>query len=238
MSPSHQVTKSPGLIVALDVDNYQKAMYWVKLLYPQVNIFKVGLELYSACGPGIIQAIRKIGADVFLDLKFNDIPNTMINAAQEALKHRIAMFTVHTLSGPTALKGVALACRGSNTKVLGVTILTSLCQHFLKDLGIKRKLSQEVLYLAKMAKRCGLDGVVCSVQEAARIRKGLGKGFLIVTPGIRLKGDKKDDQSRVATAQKAVEAGADFLVVGRPVLEAKNPLSVVEKLGDIYGRRN
>ena len=216
------------LIFALDVDNYPQAMRWVKRLYPKVKIFKVGLQLYTACGPKIIQGIRKSGAEVFLDLKFNDIPNTMVGAAGEALKHKVAMFTVHTLSGPTALKEVVRACRGSKTKVLGVTILTSICPHFLKDLKIKRTLSEEVLYLAKMAKRCGLDGIVCSAQEAAPIRKFLGRDFLIVAPGIRPAGSAKGDQKQVATPQEARRVGVDYIVVGRPILEAKDPLTLVK----------
>src|SRR4030042_4977749 len=125
------------IILALDVDNYRQAMRWVNLLYPRVRIFKVGLQLYTACGPKIIQGIRKKGAEVFLDLKFHDIPNTMIKAARQAVKYKVALLTVHTLSGPQALKGVADTCRASKTKVLGVTILTSICPHFLEDLGIK-----------------------------------------------------------------------------------------------------
>jgi orotidine-5'-phosphate decarboxylase len=218
------------IILALDVDNRQQAIRRVKLLYPRVKIFKVGLELYTVCGPEIIQDIRKIGAEVFLDLKFNDIPNTMVNAAKEAIRHKVAMFTVHTLSGPDALKEVAKVCQGSKTKVLGVTILTSICPHFLKDLKIQRTLKGEVLYLAKMAKRCGLDGVVCSAQEAKLLRRALGRNFLLVTPGIRPAASARHDQQRVATAEEAVRAGSNFLVVGRPILEADNPLQVVEEI--------
>jgi len=218
------------VILALDVDSYKQAMRLVDLLYPKIKIFKVGLQLYTACGPKIIADIRRKKADVFLDLKFNDIPNTMVNAAKEALRYKVAMFTVHTLSGPAALKAVSHICKGSKTKVLGVTILTSICPHFLKDLGIKRTLSKEVLYLARMAKRCGLDGVVCSVQEAKIIRGHLGKHFIIVSPGIRPAGFSKGDQKQTATPQEAKDAGVDYIVVGRPILKAKNPLKVVEGL--------
>jgi orotidine-5'-phosphate decarboxylase len=222
--------KATQIILALDVNNYQQAMRWVKLLYPKVKIFKVGLQLYTACGPRIIQGIRNIGAEVFLDLKFNDIPNTMANAVKEALKYKVALLTVHTLSGPTALKEVADACRSSRTKVLGVTILTSICPHFLKDLKIKRTLPEEVLYLARMAKRCGLDGIVCSVQEARAIRKYAGRNFLIVTPGVRPDSAASDDQRRTATVKEAVKAGADFIVVGRPILKAANPLKAAQEM--------
>lgn len=218
------------IIVALDVDGRKEAIRWVNLLYPKIKTFKVGLKLYTACGPDIITAIRKAGAEVFLDLKFNDIPNTMALAVKEALKHKVAMLTVHTLAGPEALKAVSYAARGSRTKILGVTILTSICGHFLKDLGIRRKVSDEVLYLAKMAKRCGLDGVVSSAQEAKILKESLGKNFLIVTPGIRPGRSVRADQKRVMTPQEAIKAGADFLVVGRPVLEAKEPLKAVEEM--------
>lgn len=225
------------LILALDVNNRKQAMRWVKLLYPRVKIFKVGLQLYTACGSKIIQDIRKIGAEVFLDLKFNDIPNTMVGAAKEALKYKVKMFTVHTLSGPTALKAVVKACQGSKTKVLGVTILTSICAHFLKDLKIQRSLSQEVLYLAQMAKRCGLDGVVCSAQETGMLRKVLGRNFLLVTPGIRPASSAIGDQQRVATPTEALRAGSNFLVVGRPILKAENPLLATEELLDALKMR-
>lgn len=218
------------LILALDVDNLYRARHFVKMLYPRVKFFKVGLQLFTACGPKIIQEIRNIGGEVFLDLKFNDIPNTMANAARQAVKLKVALLTVHTLSGPTALKAVAKVCRGTKTKALGVTILTSICPHFLKDLRIQRSLKAEVSYLAKMAKISGLDGVVCSVEEAGALRKELGRNFLIITPGIRLPDANCQDQRRVATPQMARQAGADFMVVGRPILEAKNPLLALDKI--------
>ncbi|MDP2941415.1 MAG: orotidine-5'-phosphate decarboxylase [Candidatus Omnitrophota bacterium] len=222
--------RATQLILALDVATLARAEYFVRKLYPEIKLFKVGSQLFTSCGPVIIELIRKIGAQVFLDLKFNDIPNTMAAAAKEAIKHKVAMFTVHTLSGPAALKEVAMVCQGSATKALGVTILTSICPHFLRDLKIQRTLAQEALYLAKMAKRNGLNGIVCSAQEAKLMRKELGRNFLIVTPGIRAKTQKKADQKRVVTAEDAVKAGSDFLVVGRPILEAGDPLSVVKEL--------
>jgi len=227
---THDARRTTKLILALDVDTHKQAMRLVNLLRPQIKIFKVGLQLYTACGPRIIQDIRKAGAGVFLDLKFNDIPNTMVNAAREALKYKVAMFTLHTLAGPVALKEVAHTCRRSKTKILGVTLLTSISPRFLKDLGIARTLSGEVLYLARMAKRCGLDGVVCSVQEAKMIRKHLGKNFIILTPGIRLAGIPKGDQKRAATPQEASRVGSNYLVVGRPILESADPVSTVKGL--------
>ncbi|RKY32219.1 MAG: orotidine-5'-phosphate decarboxylase [Candidatus Omnitrophota bacterium] len=230
--PSHQVTKSPEIILALDVNNLARAKYFVNKLYPKIKIFKVGLELFTACGPKIIDFIQKKGAGVFLDLKFHDIPNTMAAAAKKALQYKVAMLTVHTLAGPEALKAVVRVCSGSKTKVLGVTILTSICAHFLKDLQIKRSLGEEVLYLAKMARRCGLDGVVCSPDETKAIRGALGKNFLIVTPGIRPQFTAAGDQKRIATPALATKAGSNFLVIGRPVLEAKDPLFILQKIVD------
>jgi orotidine-5'-phosphate decarboxylase len=220
----------PKLILALDVDTAGKAGHFVKILYPKVKIFKVGLKLYTAFGPKIIKEIQACGADVFLDLKFNDIPNTMAEAVKEALKNKVSMLTVHALSGPTALKEVSKAAKGTKAKILGVTILTSICRNFLNDLKIQRPLSEEVLYLAKMAKRCGLNGVVCSVHEAKQIRKACGKDFIIVTPGIRPEGAQKNDQQRYATPAEAKKTGADFIVVGRPILEAKDPLKAAESI--------
>ena len=219
-----------NLILALDVDSFSKAKYFVNKLFPKVKIFKVGSQLFTACGPKIIELIRKKKAQVFLDLKFHDIPNTMVGAVKEALRYKVAMLTVHTLAGPTALKEVARVAQGSGTKILGVTILTSICPHFLRDLKITRSLPQEVLYLARMAKRCGLDGVVCSVEEAKIIRKHLGKDFLIVTPGIRPDNGCVGDQKRVATPKTAMAAGADYIVVGRPILQARDPLKAAQEI--------
>jgi len=224
--------RTPQIILALDVDSRREALRFVRRLYPQIKIFKVGLQLYTACGPKIIQDIRDAGAEVFLDLKFNDIPNTMAAAVKEAVKHKVAMLTVHTLSGPTALQEVSRAALRSRTKILGVTILTSICPHFLKDLKVQRSLCAEVLYLAKLAQRCGLDGVVCSVREAALLRKALPKQFMIITPGIRPDGPCGDDQKRVAMVKEAMRAGSDFLVIGRPILKARNPQAAAQGILD------
>jgi orotidine-5'-phosphate decarboxylase len=221
--------QAPQLIVALDVDSRKEALRWVRLLYSEVRIFKVGLQLYTAYGPQIIKDIRKTGAEVFLDLKFNDIPNTMAAAAKEAVKSKAAMITVHALSGPEALEAVSEVCKGSKTKVFAVTILTSIGQHFLQDLGMRRGIRDEVVYLAKMAKRCGIDGIVCSAQEAGLVRKNLGRNFLIVTPGIRPQA-AGDDQKRTATVKEAVKAGSNFLVVGRPILKSPCPSRVVKDI--------
>lgn len=218
------------LIVALDVDSKVKALKLVRKLYPTVKIFKVGLQLYTACGPQIIKDIRKIGAKVFLDLKFNDIPNTMVGAVKEALKLKPAMLTVHTLSGPTALKEVAKAAKQSSTLILGVTVLTSICSSCLKGLGISRSIDNEVLELAKMAKRNGIKGIVCSPKEVVLIRKALGKNVVLVCPGIRTEGSARGDQHRITTPDMAAKMGIDYIVVGRPITKAKNPIRAAKEI--------
>jgi orotidine-5'-phosphate decarboxylase len=220
----------PELVLALDVPTRQQALSWARLLYPRIKIFKVGLQLYTACGPQIVADLRAMGAEVFLDLKLNDIPQTMAKAAEEIIKLKAAFFTVHALSGPEALKAVAGACQGAKTRPLAVTILTSIGAHFLRDLSLRRGLPEAVLYLAKLAERSGICGVVCSAQEAGMIRRGLGKDFLIVTPGIRPQAAASHDQKRVCSARAAAKAGSDFLVVGRPILAAQNPLLAARAL--------
>jgi len=234
----HNAIRNTQLILALDVDNQKKVDYFVNLLYPEIKIFKVGLQLFSLCGPEIIQKIKKKGAEVFLDLKFHDIPNTMKNAVKQILKYNPLMFTVHIFSGPEALKEVVQISQASRTKVLGVTILTSISEDFLKILGIKRSLLKETLYLAKIAKNCGLDGVVCSIKEAGQLRKELGKDFILVSPGIRPAGVLLDDQKRTASLEEIKMADVDYIVVGRPILQAKDPLKVTKDiLSKIYAAK-
>ncbi|MCM8763321.1 MAG: orotidine-5'-phosphate decarboxylase [Candidatus Omnitrophica bacterium] len=208
---------SSRIILALDVDNFKKARYFVDLLYPEVKIFKVGSQLFTACGPQIIEYIHKKGAEVFLDLKYFDIPHTVAAAVYQAGRLKVKMLTLHILGGPTMLKS-AVAVAKRQTLLIGVTVLTS-----------QKTGPQEVLKLAKFGLSCGLDGVVCSAQEAALLRRKIRKKFIIVTPGIRPEGYKADDQTRTATAQQAREAGADFIVVGRPILEAKNPQEALKQ---------
>ena len=241
------------LIVALDVDSLDKAKYFVDLLYPKVNKFKIGSVLFTASGPSVVEMIDQKGAKVFLDLKFHDIPHTVFSAVasgtglscepafisttslnieksiRENIRPAVFMMTVHTIGGKEMLKE---AVRGATEKAAGLRIIKPCI------VGITRLTSDEntentqkdVLAAARLAKDSGLDGVVCSVHEAAMVRKEFGEKFLIVTPGIRPKGYKKDDQSRTATAQEAIQAGANYIVVGRPILEAKKPLLALEEL--------
>lgn len=233
------------LIVALDVDDLSKAKEIVDRLYPTVRFFKVGSQLFTACGEEAVIMVGKKGAKVFLDFKFHDIPNTVFASvcSSTALGMEVVpseknleifesgyvfMITVHTQGGPemmkAAVKGAEETSKELNIKkpyVVGVTVLTSDAQENTTNVVLAR---------AKLAQEAGLDGVVCSVHEAAAVRTACGKDFIIVTPGIRPKGAQADDQKRVATAQEAITAGADYIVVGRPVLEAKDPLAAVQGL--------
>jgi len=211
------------IILALDVDSPEKARNFVNLLYPKVRIFKIGSQLFTGCGPEIIEFIHKKGGEVFLDLKFHDIPNTVANAVAQACRLKIKMLTLHISGGKEMLEAAVKAAKEASLAVkreppllIGVTVLTS--QESGRD---------EVLRLARIGLGCGLDGVVCSAQEVRFLRGELGKDFVIVTPGIRPGQAGADDQKRTATAGQAIAAGSDFLVVGRPILEAKDPLEAL-----------
>jgi len=219
------------LIVALDVDNLKEAKRLVDLLYPAVKIFKVGSQLFTACGVEAVKMINKKNAKVFLDLKYHDIPNTVKNAVSSAVELGVFMLDVHTQGAEEMLKAAVRSATDKaqelNIKkplIIGITVLTSVNNSQITE--------DNVLEAAILAKNSGLDGVVCSVYEAPRVRKELGQDFLIVTPGIRPQGHASDDQARIATAKDAVEAGADFIVVGRPIVKAKDPLSVAKEISE------
>jgi orotidine-5'-phosphate decarboxylase len=226
---------SPKVILALDVDTLKEAKSFLDRLYPKINIFKVGSQLFTAYGPKIIEMLHQKGAQVFLDLKYFDIPNTVAKAVAVAVRQKVKMLTVHISGGKEMLEAAVFSAREqarvfklNRPLLIGVTVLTS-----------KKAKTEEILALAKMGINCGLDGVVCSVNEAPVLRKKIKKNFIIVTPGIRLNDSVKDDQKRIATAKQAVKAGSDFLVIGRPILKADNPLVTAEELlGDLYGRRD
>ncbi|MFH0940538.1 MAG: orotidine-5'-phosphate decarboxylase [Candidatus Omnitrophota bacterium] len=215
----------PSLIVALDVDSFTKAKKLVDALCPVVKIFKVGSQLFTAAGPKIVEYIRKKGAEVFLDLKFHDIPNTVASAVIAATWLNVLMLTVHASGGSEmmaqaqeAAKSTAKKLRRRKPKIIAVTILTSQAARPDRVLGLARK-----------AIDCGLDGVVCSVREAKLLRQNIKKDFVIVTPGIRPESTAKDDQRRTATVCEAIAAGSDFMVVGRPIVEAPDPLKAAKE---------
>jgi orotidine-5'-phosphate decarboxylase len=218
------------LIFALDVASTQEAVELVDQLKDEVGMFKVGKQLFLHAGPEIIRQIKERGGDVFLDLKFHDIPRTVAKAGAEATRLGVRMFDLHA-SGSVAMMRQAIAevNKVSRTehlvrpKLLAVTVLTSLNQDDLKRVGFRSGVESQVVRLAKLAREAGMDGVVASPQEVARIRKECGRRFLIVTPGIRPPKGALDDQKRVLTPEEAIRAGANYLVVGSPIRDAADP---------------
>ncbi|KKM58365.1 hypothetical protein LCGC14_1549500 [marine sediment metagenome] len=219
------------IILALDVDDHGYALELVDKFSENIDIFKVGLELFSIAGPQVVRDIHDRGKKVFLDLKFHDIPNTVSHAAQAAARLGVYMFNVHTSSGLEAMQlcrdDVVELCLKENIerpKILGVTVLTSLSQEVLRDeFGIQHTLRTHVKNLSKMALKAGLDGVVASGHETSLIRNHCGKDFLIITPGIRASWALPDDQKRTMTPRDAMREGADFLVIGRSILKQADP---------------
>ncbi len=225
------------LIVALDVSSLSEAEKLVKILSPVVKIFKVGKELFTSAGPAAIEMIHSHKTRVFLDLKFHDIPNTVGSACEAATRLRVFMLNVHALGGRNmmtqavwSVHKTAEELKMDPPKILGVTVLTSLKEADLKEVGVKKKLNKEVEALAVLSKESGLDGVVASGQEIELIRKAAGKHFLIVTAGVRPTWAAHGDQKRIVTPREAVEKGADFIVVGRPITQHPNPMEAAEKI--------
>ncbi len=228
---------SGKLIVALDFSELDQAEKIVKKISGLVKIFKVGKELFTSAGPKAVEMIHRHNCRVFLDLKFHDIPNTVGAACESAARMGVFMLNVHALGGKTmmtsavqAVHKAASETKTTPTKVLGVTVLTSLKDLDLREVGISKKLEKEVEDLAVLSQRCGLDGVVASGQEVKRIRKVTGNNFLIVAPGVRPTWAAHGDQKRIVTPKEAIQSGADFIVVGRPIIEHPQPLLAAEKI--------
>jgi len=213
------------IIVALDFADESSAMGLVDRIDPKLCRVKIGKELFTRCGPGLVRNLVSNGYDVFLDLKYHDIPNTVANACKAAADLGVWMLNVHALGGPAMLAAAreALSDQGSPL-LIAVTVLTSSSAEDLKAVGIDQAPAQMVERLALLAKQQGMDGVVCSAQEAPALKSLLGKEFLLVTPGIRLPTDDKDDQKRIVTPADAVRQGSDFLVIGRPITQADDPV--------------
>lgn len=226
------------LVLALDVDNLESAIKWVEKLKDYVGIFKVGSQLFTAEGPKIVHMINELGGKVFLDLKFHDIPNTVARASEVATKLGVYIFNVHTSGGYELMKEAVKAAKKTSLVlgirkpiILGVTVLTSIDQEILeKEVGIKKDLKEQVVHLAGLAQTAGLDGVVASSQEILQIRNACGDDFLILTPGIRPANNALNDQKRVMTPKEALKQGADFLVVGRPIRNASDPVKAAKKI--------
>lgn len=233
-----QLTARERLVLALDVDDFKKAEELVGKLSDYVGVFKVGSQLFTAEGTKVVNMINEKGGKVFLDLKFHDIPNTVARAAEVATKLGAYIFDVHTSGGYEMMKAAAEASKKISLSlgvrkplILGVTLLTSINQEILeKEIGVKKKLEEQVVHLAKLAKAAGLDGIVASSWEIKEIRKACGEDFVILTPGIRPTGKSSDDQKRVMTPREATKLGADFLVIGRPIRNAANPVEAAKKI--------
>ncbi len=228
---------SDKLIVALDFSSLGDAEKLVKKVSPLVKIFKVGKELFTIAGPEAIKMIHAYKCQVFLDLKFHDIPNTVASACDAAARQGVFMVNVHALGGKNmmvsavqAIHKVAQEKKTTPTKIIGVTVLTSMTDPDLKEIGVHKNVKQEVEQLSGLAQKCGLDGVVASAQEIKIIRKKTDKNFLIVTPGVRPIWAAHGDQKRVMTPKEAIELGADYIVVGRPITQHPQPMVAAEKI--------
>jgi orotidine-5'-phosphate decarboxylase len=220
------------LIVALDVSSAAQARQIVQSIGEAANTYKIGKQLFTAEGPQIVRDLVASGRKVFLDLKFHDIPNTVAAAVREAAKLNVSMLTVHASGGSKMLKAAAEAAAQSSAKpmVLAVTVLTSLSDADLAELGIPSDVQTQVLRLGSLALNAGCGGLVASAKEAPELRRELGHEFAIVTPGVRPAGTSAGDQARVLTPGEAIAAGATYLVVGRPILEAALPSSAAEQI--------
>jgi orotidine-5'-phosphate decarboxylase len=222
---------APHIIVALDNLDRTSAVLLAKQLNPKQCRLKIGKELFTAYGPSLVEQLMKLDFEIFLDLKFHDIPNTTAKACLAAAKLGIWMLNVHTLGGIAMLRAAHEAIdklTGYKPLLIGVTLLTSLTEQDLSALGFQNSLEQQVLSLAELAYQTGLDGVVCSPHEAFSLRKKFGEKFCLVTPSIRLTDSPPDDQQRHLTPKEAISQGADYLVIGRPITQAKNPVEVLD----------
>jgi orotidine-5'-phosphate decarboxylase len=223
------------IIFALDVEHFAEAKHWVTVLAEHVGMFKVGKQLFTAHGPDIVRMIGNCGGEVFLDLKYHDIPNTVAMASLEAARLGVRLFNLHALGGYEMMARTVAAldeefAGKERPKVLAVTILTSSNEETLREVGIELPVQEMVVRLAKLAQRAGIDGVVASPREVPLIRSACGPYFLCVTPGVRPAFASTDDQKRVMTPGEAVAAGSDYLVIGRPIAAAPDPVGAAEAI--------
>ncbi len=228
--------KNP-IIAALDVPSAEQALKLAGQIAPAVGAFKIGKELFVAAGPDIVRRVRATGASVFLDLKFHDIPNTVAKAVASAVRLDVQMLTIHTSGGGEMMRAAEKSAQDTAKSlgrpaplVLGVTVLTSMDGHALTEIGCGSNVGKQVERLAALAVESGLRGLVCSPLEIAALRKMLPAHIRLVTPGIRTGAEKADDQKRTLTPREAIQAGASWLVIGRPIYAAENPRAAAEKI--------
>jgi len=227
----------PKIIVALDYPQAQSALDLVARLEPSLCRLKVGKELFTSAGPQLVEKLMQRGFEVFLDLKFHDIPNTTAQACKAAASLGVWMINVHALGGRKMMEAArdAVAVSTRPPRLIAVTVLTSMAKEDLADIGIAATPAETVLRLAKLAQDCGLDGVVCSAQEAVMLRQHCGSSFCLVTPGIRPVDASADDQSRIMTPAAALQNGSSYLVIGRPVTRAADPLLALQNISREIG---
>ncbi len=221
---------SPRIIVALDFPGAEQALALAIQLDPRLCRLKVGKELFTAAGPQLVERLMSQGFEVFLDLKFHDIPNTVAGACKAAAGLGVWMVNVHALGGKKMLSAAREAIPIGTTKLIAVTLLTSMGRDDLSDIGLTGEPEMVVQRLASLASSCGLDGVVCSALETSHLRQMMGNDFCLVTPGIRPLDASVDDQQRVTTPSQAIANGADYLVIGRPITQATDPLAMLQRL--------
>ena len=225
------------IIAALDVPDAEAALNLARQLAPTVGVFKIGKELFVSAGPDIVRAIRDEGGAVFLDLKFHDIPNTVARAVAAAARLDVTMLTIHTSGGRDMMVAAESAAQEMDNPplVLGVTVLTSMDGNDLSEIGLAEDPAAQVNRLAQLAAEAGLRGLVCSPREISTLRKVLPREVQLVTPGIRPKGSDADDQKRTLTPAEAIAAGADWLVIGRPITAAKDPRAAATEILESLG---
>ena len=226
---------SKKVLIALDYDDQQTALNFVKQLSPDTCRLKVGKEMFTYFGPAFVKELIDLGFDVFLDLKFHDIPNTVAKAVTAAAKMGVWMVNVHASGGVEMMTKAKQALEQFGDKaplLIAVTVLTSMDAVELTRLGVDKTPEEQVIYLAKLAKESGLDGVVCSAQEAKKLKAALGEDFKLVTPGIRPAGSDAGDQKRIMTPKQAIDDGSDYLVIGRPITQAADPVATLKEIND------
>jgi orotidine-5'-phosphate decarboxylase len=227
--------KNPRIIVALDFPSADEAINVVSSLDPSMCRVKVGKELFTRSGPSLVEQLLKRGFEVFLDLKFHDIPNTVAQACRAAAELGVWMINVHALGGRRMMEAAREAIDSTSHKplLIGVTILTSMGKEDLLEVGLPADPEENVLRLARLAESSGLDGVVCSAKEVSVLRDNVRKDFCLVTPGVRPAGASIGDQKRIMTPEKAMESGSSYLVIGRPITQAENPRAELEKINSV-----
>ena len=228
-SPSSTISLQDRLIVALDFPTQSKALALVSVLSGSVSTYKIGLQLYTAEGPGIVRAVAATGARIFLDLKLYDIPNTVAKAVAAAGALGVQMLTVH-LSGGRAMLEAAVEARPPGLSLLGVTVLTSATPETLSETGVNSGIEEQVLRLAELGQKSGIDGLITSPHEVRVLRERLGDQMKLVTPGVRPSWAVANDQKRFTTPNEALNNGADYLVIGRPITADPNPRAAVERV--------